>query len=59
MSSGSAGLDRGDLMSLFPEPGMGEEGCPSQNHSCVEGDLEASLWKILILLYPSLLAVRD
>lgn len=34
-------------------------GLPSHSHSCMDGGLEASLWKMLLLLYPNVLAVRD
>lgn len=54
MSVSSASLDRRDLMSLFPQVWVGEG-----DHSCMDVDPEASSWKILILLYPNLLAVRD
>lgn len=48
-------LDRRDFMSSSAEAW----GLSSHNHCCMGGDLEASPWNILILLYPNLLPARD
>lgn len=44
-------------MSPFPKSWCYDSSC--HNHSCLDGDLEASPWSILILFYPNLLAAED